>query len=406
MSINEYQNCKHFIISVLKSNKFISLKKTHKQFILNVFIGFLSIKGRINFMQLSRFSNYCEQYFRVNFEKKFDFQAFNFSLISEQGIQESVVAFDPSYIPKSGKNTFGLGRYWSGCAQKVKWGLDICGFAAVDVIRNTAFHLNAIQTNPMENEPLLDYYCRIIKDNYMYFKELSNYMVADAFFSKKKVVDTILSTGMHFISRLRDDAVLYYLYQGETSGKQGRPKTYDGKVDPKKLNMNYFKEIFTGNPDLKIYSTILYCRAFKCNVNVAVAEFYKDGKFVARKLYFSTDLKMDGAKIVTYYRSRFQIEFLYRDAKQHCGLTHCQARSENKLNFHFNAALTAVNLAKCEWLNDPHSNKTTFSMSDYKTMYSNKLLLETFFRKLGKSPNTIKNQQIINQLKYWGTIAA
>ena len=53
---------------------------------------------------------------------------------------------------------------------------------------------------------------------------------------------------------------------------------------------------------------------------------------------------MCAKKIVQYYRSRFQIEFLYKDAKQHCGLTNCQSRSENKLNFHFNAALTAVKI--------------------------------------------------------------
>ncbi|MDP4291928.1 MAG: transposase [Bacteroidota bacterium] len=66
---------------------------------------------------------------------------------------------------------------------------------------------------------------------------------------------------------------------------------------------------------------------------------------MALKLHFSTDLPQEGKQIVRYYRSRFQIEFQYRDAKQHTGLTHCQAKSENKLDFHFNASLTAVNLA-------------------------------------------------------------
>ena len=51
-----------------------------------------------------------------------------------------------------------------------------------------------------------------------------------------------------------------------------------------------------------------------------------------------------------YYRSRFQIEFLYHDAKQYTDLNHCQARSENKLDFHFNVSLTVVNLAKYNWL--------------------------------------------------------
>jgi hypothetical protein len=33
-------------------------------------------------------------------------------------------------------------------------------------------------------------------------------------------------------------------------------------------------------------------------------------------MYFSTDLTQDGEQLVRYYRSRFQIEFLYRDEKQ------------------------------------------------------------------------------------------
>jgi IS4 transposase len=68
-------------------------------------------------------------------------------------------------------------------------------------------------------------------------------------------------------------------------------------------------------------------------------------------------MKMKGKEIVRFYRSRFQIEFLYRDAKQHFGLTSSQARSENKLNFHFNAALTAVNLSKIDWINNKRNDE-------------------------------------------------
>jgi len=74
----------------------------------------------------------------------------------------------------------------------------------------------------------------------MYFKELSDYMVADAYFSKKKVVDTMLSLGLHFISWLRDDAILMHIYQGEPTEKKDRPKMYDRKVNAYSFNMNYF----------------------------------------------------------------------------------------------------------------------------------------------------------------------
>jgi len=405
MSINKHPNAILLIYNTLESESFLTLKESRKQFIANVLLLFLSIKGRINFLQLSRFSENCEQYFRINFENKFNFQDFNLKLILDQSISDCLVAFDPSYISKSGKRTFGLNMYWSGCAKKAKWGLEICGFAAIDVLRNTAFHLNAIQTPPIEGMTLLVYYCQIVKENYLYFKELSKYMVADAYFSKKEVVDTMLSLGLHFISRLRSDSNLKYKFTGEQNGKKGANKKYDGKFNLKSINMNHFVEVISEN-DLKVYSAIVYSVAFKRDIKIAVAVFYKDGKETNRKIYFSTHLELSGEKIFRYYCSRFQIEFLYRDAKQHCGLTNCQARSENKLYFHFNAALTAVNLAKVDWFKSKTNENSQFSMSDYKTMYNNDLLLNQFIQKFGINPNTKKNTNIISELREWGIIAA
>jgi len=60
---------------------------------------------------------------------------------------------------------------------------------------------------------------------------------------------------------------------------------------------------------------------------------------------------MDPSDVLLYYHSRFQIEFLYRDGKQHTGLNDSQARSENKLHFQFKASLTSINIAKAiHWL--------------------------------------------------------
>jgi hypothetical protein len=405
MTNNSYPKIKELIINALtKLTVYQTLKACRREFINNVFICFMSIKGKINFLQMGRFSDKCEQYFRINFEKKFNFQDLNLSMIKDR-LTECIVAFDPSYIKKSGKKTFGLGMYWSGCAAKAKWGLDICGFAAVDIINNTAFHLNAIQTPRSKEINLLHYYCQIIKENYLYFKELTTYLVADSFFAKSEVVQTITSLGMHFLSRLRDDAVLFYLNREPKTGKRGAPKKYAGQVKPSLPDTNYFT-LCCNTGELKVYNAIVYCKAFKRNINLSIAVFYKNGKEVARKLYFSTDLKMDGIKIVSYYRSRFQIEFLYRDAKQHCGLEDCQARSKNKLNFHFNAALTAVNIAKLHWLDTRKSSAQPFSMADFKTLCHNKLLLDRFFSVFAINPNSAKNQQKIKELYAFGLIAA
>lgn len=101
----------------------------------------LSIKDRINFLQIARLSEYCEQYFRIKFENKFNFQHFNLTLKTGQMIKECIIAFDPGYIPKSGKQNFGIGRCWSGCAKQAEWVLVSCNFAVVDFVEKTAIGL-------------------------------------------------------------------------------------------------------------------------------------------------------------------------------------------------------------------------------------------------------------------------
>ena len=103
MTNNRYPNIKTLIINVFaKSTHLKTLKECRQKFIINVLTCFSSIKGKINFLQMSRFSNKCEQYFRINFENKFNFQDFNLSMIRER-VTECIVAFDPSYIKKAVK---------------------------------------------------------------------------------------------------------------------------------------------------------------------------------------------------------------------------------------------------------------------------------------------------------------
>ena len=405
MTNNNYPNVKTFIINVLSRNTvFKTLKACRALFICNAPFYFPAIKGKINFLQMQRFSGRNEQYFRINFENKFNFQGFNMEMIKGK-VTGCVIAFDPGYIPKSGKRTYGLGSYWSGCAGAVKRGLEICGFAVVDVIQNTAFHLNAIQTPKSKDFNLVHHYCQIIKENYLYFQALSTYLVAGSFFAKPEVVQTVTAWGLHFICRLRDDAALFYPNRQPKTGKRGAPKKYDGKVNVLQPDMNYFKCI-CNTAALKVYNAIVYYPAFKRNPNLSITVFYdENGKETARKLYFPTGLKLDGMKIVAYYRPRFQIEFLYRDAKQHCGLESCQALSENKLHFHFNAALTVVNIAKLHWLDTRLSPNDPFSMANYKTLCHNELLLNRFFSVFAINPDNPKMQHKIKELVNYGLIA-
>ena len=97
--------------------------------------------------------------------------------------------------------------------------------------------------------------------------------------------------------------------------------------------------------------------------------------------------------MLKYYRAKFQIEFTYRDGKQHMAMDNCQARSKNKIHFHINASLTAVNIAKItHWLSIDQSERKAFSMSHIKDLYHNQLLIERFLIEFGINPNTKKKK--------------
>ena len=140
----------------------------------------------------------------------------------------------------------------------------------------------------------------------------SRYVVADAYFSVSEFANGLEEFGFHLVSRFRSDAAMMYLYTGGRTGKKGRPKEYDGKIDFKNLDMEKVKKVNIFPDEGAFYTTIAYSKSLKRKVRLVVF-LPKDGKPI---LYFSTDTNMSARNVVEFYRTRFQIEFCYRDSKQ------------------------------------------------------------------------------------------
>jgi hypothetical protein len=397
------------INNTLKMN--LNLKKPQRDFFIEVMFLFLSIKGRLNFLQFARYGKFGEQRYRQQFEKSFDFLNFNKELTIAHGSKNFAIAFDPSYISKSGKKTPGVDKFWSGVAGAAKFGLEIGGIAAIDITNKTAFHLEAVQTPTYKDieekeMTLLDWYADVIIQRKDSLCSISKILVADAYFSKQPFIDKILKqTDFQIISRFRNDSDLMYLYNGNTTGKRGRPKKYTGKINFSNIDKTYFVQI-SDSDDSTIYSAIVYSKALKRNIKLVYEEL-KNNKKKNYLLFFSTYTAIEPIEIYQYYKNRFQIEFLYRDGKQHTGLNDCQARSKNKLHFNFNASLTSINLAKVQhWISVPKEQRDSFSMADIKTMYHNILLLNRFIDVFAIPEYKLKNNQNVNELIYFGKIAA
>ncbi|NLN31945.1 MAG: hypothetical protein GX158_12065 [Bacteroidales bacterium] len=107
MIIREQKPYNALIFSMI--DKLPNINRWRKAFLSEIFILFLSIRGRINFLQLARYGKYKEQRYRQQFEKRFDFLTFNKALALSQGSGRYAIAFDPGYVSKSGKKTPGVG---------------------------------------------------------------------------------------------------------------------------------------------------------------------------------------------------------------------------------------------------------------------------------------------------------
>jgi hypothetical protein len=323
--------------------------------------------------------------------------------------EERLIAFDPSYLPKSGKKTDGIGRFWSGCAGTVRKGLEICGFASVGLKSKTAMHLIAEQTIGLKNyDTLTDFYISILKKHASRLLKISKILVADAYFSKFKYVDSATSLEFTFVGKLASNTVLRYLYAGKRTGKRGRPKKFAGDVDKLNLDLNHFLKFYESTEDqVTAYEGIVNVRMLKKEVKcVIVHEKQKNGKIKIFS-FFSTDTSMSGEKIIKCYKLRFQIEFLFRDAKQFVGLSECQARSKEKINTHINASLTTVSLAKAvHYLATPKEERGAFSMCSVKMSYFNESYINRILLWFQKHPKLDQNTEEFKLLKSYGCIAA
>ena len=388
--------------------KLENLSKPRFKFFSTLFELWLGLPVRYTLLNLGRVGGYCEKSFRLHFEKSFDFASFNHGLIKESCGKELIAAFDPSFIPKSGKQTPGLGKWWSGKDQCNLKGLEIGCLAIVDVEAGTAMSLEAVQTPSAEalkekQQNLVSHYVGIIKKQMPALKLMVKYLAADGYFMKQDFINPLLKEGLHIVTRMRPDADLRYPYNGTKQNKRGRPKLYDGKVDCTNIDKRRIKK-FDEDEQAIYYSGIVYAMALKKMVRIVYLQDKQTGHHI---IFLCTDTSIKPTSIVKYYRLRFQIEFLLRDAKQHCGLEECQARSENKLYSHFNMALSAVSVAKAAvWLSLPKEKREAFSMRNIKLMYYNKIMTERIFSNLALDLNCKKIKQIYYRCLDIGPLAA
>ena len=178
------------------------------------------IPRKCNFTRMGRYGKRGEQCYRQTAERSVNWLEINMWLSAfafKESKGRNAIVIDPNFIKKAGKHTPYVGTFWSGCAGAVKHSLEVLGIGVIDVDLHECMMLKAVQTTLEKGEEkkemsLYDWYAKVLED------------------------DKVMKMGFHVVSRLRHDAALFYIWDGEPTEKPGRPRVKRDKIDVRNLS--------------------------------------------------------------------------------------------------------------------------------------------------------------------------
>lgn len=356
-----------------------------------------AIPGRLNVLNISRYSSWNERTFRRWFERPFPWGTLQWNLVAllvRVGALDPrfILALDASFITKSGTKTAGLGAFWNGAQHRSDTGLELSCIALLSCATHHVFPVSVRQTQPKQDRAdrlvqYLEQLTAFLTQRRRWLKAHLRAVVADGQYAKVMFMDTVCREGYAFVTRLQSNANLRYPFVGEHPKRRGGRQKWAGKVD----FVNFAGWVAVpGEGRERVWTRVVWAPHFKRMLRVVVVErLNRRGHVTAHVVLCSTDTTMPAEQLRALYSARFQLEFVFRDAKQYAGLTHCQLRSTQALENHWNAAFFAVSLGRAEVLLEAAGLQgrpaatLVFSYEDIKRRAFNRLLAWRILSNLG-----------------------
>ena len=275
-----------------------------------------------------------------------------------------LLAGDESPISKAGKKTHGVDWFFSSIHDKVMRGLGFFSIALIDVKKRQAYSLSTEQivrsveekeqakkrkalrkTRSQKLGPkkprgrpvgsknknkaevrLSAELARILAQVQKVLLRIDNkirlaYFVLDGHFGNSCACTMVRQAGLHIISKMHYNAELYL--QPTAEEKRQRPRLkYGARIDYAHLPETLRCSTTTENGcRTEVYQAQCLHKLFADPINVViVVKTQLETQRVAHMVFFSSDLSLEAETLYDYYTLRFQIEFTFRDAKQHFGL--------------------------------------------------------------------------------------
>lgn len=352
-----------------------------------------------------------------------------------------LLAGDEVVISKSGKQTYGLDRFFSSLVSKPILGLSFFTLSLVSVEQRHSFPIQIEQviesdieknsSSPSKDIKLKDKRGRgrpkgsknknktqvVLTSELLRIQEMIKslfkllakfipltYLVLDGHFGNNNALQMARQVNLHIISKLRHDSALYIPYQNPDSNKRSRRK-YGEKLDYSNIPDKYLcKSSIEDKIQTDVYQATLLHKEFAQALNIVIL-VKTNIKTNARShvILFSSDLKLSSEKIVDYYKLRFQIEFNFRDAKQFWGLEDFMNLGQTAVTNAANLAFFMVNLSH-HLLADFRILNPDSGIIDLKAHYRGFRYVHEILKMLPEIPEPILLNQIFANLTSLGRI--
>ena len=380
---------------------FNSIRKPQRTFLIAFISTLCRCFGRATRANIARLGGPAERTQARWEQEPLDFPALTLKALEIEGVSTHPMAavMDASFLPKAGKHTWGLGKFWNGCHARVERGLEISTLGLVDLEEGTAYALETRQTPAAltGEETRMDAYLQQFVDMKEQLPKQVRHLLVDGGYTKRGFIDGVEDAGFDTVGKLRKDADLWYPYTGPHEKRRGRPQKYDGKVIYDDLSR--WEWCPSDEHGASRWVHTLWHKSLHRKVKVVLIQ-HKPGQYA---LLFSTDLALGADEICRMYKLRFQIEFLFRDGKQHSGLGKSQMRSEEGQNFHMNAAMLALNLMRLE---ERRQSREVYSLGSVKKRNYNDELVRMIFQGLGLNAESPENQEVARKARLYGAVTA
>ncbi len=359
-----------------------------------IITAMIAMSGRVTMLGISRWAGKGGSYRTV---QRFFYKAMPWAMMFWQFFRqhlfnpedEYLIAGDECIVPKSGKKTFGLARFFSSLYGRPVPGLAFFALSLISTQERRSYPIQVEQMmrnqsvkaapkakakdkkqhkkkadkrpvgrpkgskNRDKTQVTLTPELQLIKTMVQKLLLLLNilfsptYLLLDGQFGNNNALQMTRQCGLHLISKLRRDSALYFPYDGPYNGHEPRRK-YGDKIDYGNIPSKYLQETSTEkNIRTDIYRAQMLHKEFAQSLNVVIiVKTNLDTQARAHVILFSSDLLLPYDTLIDYYSLRFQIEFNFRDAKQYWGLDDFMNIKETAVTNAANLSLFMVNVSQ------------------------------------------------------------